>query len=283
MRSKQVKKLGPKLAKQKQSECQTAIRLYRCQWKRDVFFGLLMVIGGASFLTAATAPRPMPEKTWGFGSLAANSPVNLHRRQENASAGDCFFGFTGRPFDKSTGLQYNGNRWYDPSVGRWLSEDPIGFEADDPNLYRYVNNQPTIFIDPSGFAPPKPSPKFQTPTNPPQYPPEKVPNGWRIRTMPPTEQYPEGYWRMEKPMPNGGWQGIDPSSMKPGPQPNTHIPLPNISPESWADFVRSYGSDVKACAALKCSIKVAKDAGRGEYAERLTQLYVSKCFGSGMP
>jgi len=73
---------------------------------------------------------------------------------------------------------------------------------------------------------PRPSPNFQTPTNPPQLPPQNIPTGWRVRTMPSTEQYPNGYWRLEKPMPQGGWQGIDPSTMKPGTQPQTHVPLP---------------------------------------------------------
>ena len=45
-------------------------------------------------------------------------------------------------------------RWYDPEVGRWLSEDPIGFEAGDANLYRYVGNGVTLDTDPSGLARP---------------------------------------------------------------------------------------------------------------------------------
>ena len=53
-----------------------------------------------------------------------------------------------------------------------------------------------------------------------------IPSGFRVRQMPPTQQYPNGYWRLEKPMSNGGWLGIDPSTMKPGTQPQTHIPLP---------------------------------------------------------
>ena len=40
---------------------------------------------------------------------------------------------------------------YDPSIGRWLEEDPLGFEAGDANLYRYVGNGPTNKIDPYGL------------------------------------------------------------------------------------------------------------------------------------
>jgi len=40
---------------------------------------------------------------------------------------------------------------YDPTVGRWMSEDPIGFDGKDANLYRYVNNEPTRLADPTGL------------------------------------------------------------------------------------------------------------------------------------
>ena len=60
------------------------------------------------------------------------------------------FGYTGKPFDPATQLQNNINRWYDATVGRWLSTDPIGFEGDDTNLYRYVGNSTISFWDFSG-------------------------------------------------------------------------------------------------------------------------------------
>ncbi len=41
---------------------------------------------------------------------------------------------------------------YDPGIGRWISEDPIGFKAGDSNLYRYVGNNPTNNTDPSGLS-----------------------------------------------------------------------------------------------------------------------------------
>jgi RHS repeat-associated protein len=41
---------------------------------------------------------------------------------ESNSAVDLIFAFTGRLYDESTGLQNNLNRWYDPTIGRWLSK-----------------------------------------------------------------------------------------------------------------------------------------------------------------
>ena len=61
------------------------------------------------------------------------------------------FGFTGKAFDSDTHLQNNINRWYDATIGRWLSTDPIGFEGNDTNLYRYVGNSPLTHIDITGL------------------------------------------------------------------------------------------------------------------------------------
>jgi RHS repeat-associated protein len=72
--------------------------------------------------------------------------------QTNSSVG-CLFAYTGRPLDQATGLQNNLNRWYDAIVGRWLSQDPIGFNGGDANLYRYVGNSPVDGMDPAGLQP----------------------------------------------------------------------------------------------------------------------------------
>ena len=62
------------------------------------------------------------------------------------------FGFTGKYFDADTQLQNNVNRWYDATTGRWLSTDPIGFNGNDTNLYRYVGNRIGISFDIYGLS-----------------------------------------------------------------------------------------------------------------------------------
>ena len=47
-------------------------------------------------------------------------------------------------------LHYDLIRHFDPTPGRLLSDEPLGFEADDMlNLYRHVSNQPAAASDPS--------------------------------------------------------------------------------------------------------------------------------------
>ena len=51
-----------------------------------------------------------------------------------------------------TGLYYMRARYYDPQVGRFISEDPMGVSSSDVNLYAYVGNNPVNSIDPSGLG-----------------------------------------------------------------------------------------------------------------------------------
>jgi len=46
------------------------------------------------------------------------------------------------------------NRILSPTLGRWLTNDPLGFEAGDNNFYGYVANGPGNTVDPSGLQPP---------------------------------------------------------------------------------------------------------------------------------
>ena len=58
--------------------------------------------------------------------------------------------FSTKPYDDKTGLSYYGYRFYVPSLGRWLTRDPIG-EAGGINLYAFVANDPINNLDPDGL------------------------------------------------------------------------------------------------------------------------------------
>ena len=61
------------------------------------------------------------------------------------------FRHAGREYDAEAGLYYNRARYYDPSLGRFLSEDPLGPAAGGINLYTYAGNDPIDNRDPSGL------------------------------------------------------------------------------------------------------------------------------------
>jgi len=63
---------------------------------------------------------------------------------------DNIFQYTGR-VPVAENLYYYRARFYDPKAGRFISEDPIGFGGGDVNLYRYVGNSPSNYVDPLGF------------------------------------------------------------------------------------------------------------------------------------
>jgi len=70
---------------------------------------------------------------------------------------DQLFYYTGQERDIATQLYNYNARWYDPGTGRFLSQDPSGFDAGDPNLYRYVGNSPLNGTDPTGLFTQKPT------------------------------------------------------------------------------------------------------------------------------
>lgn len=58
--------------------------------------------------------------------------------------------------EEDTGLHSLRRRQYESTTGRFLSEDPIAYEAGDENLYRYTSNDPANRVDPSGLECKKP-------------------------------------------------------------------------------------------------------------------------------
>lgn len=61
------------------------------------------------------------------------------------------FQYTARESTPETGLYYYRARYYNASLQRFISEDPIGFAGGDVNLYAYAGNRPTMGRDPFGL------------------------------------------------------------------------------------------------------------------------------------
>jgi RHS repeat-associated protein len=72
-----------------------------------------------------------------YGEVSASDPNHPNR-----------FLFTGREFDKDTGLYYYRARYYNPYIGRFLQTDPAG---EGINGYAYCDNDPIGFVDPDGL------------------------------------------------------------------------------------------------------------------------------------
>lgn len=135
-------------------------------------------------------------------------------------------------------------RYYDPAVGRFVSEDPIGFSGGDVNLYAYVHSNPVRWVDPLGLY------IGQYPPPPPGYDPNSWSSGqwdngnWFVKS--PDNSYytahPEdpGHWRhwdVQNPGGKGGGQ-CPPNSGKPWPNSdklkgNQSLTDPNGDAPEW--------------------------------------------------
>ncbi|WP_198159900.1 RHS repeat-associated core domain-containing protein, partial [Brevibacillus parabrevis] len=65
------------------------------------------------------------------------------------------FAYAGEMYDKESGFYYLRARYYDPKIGRFISEDTYKGQVDNPltlNRYTYVHNNPLRFFDPTGHT-----------------------------------------------------------------------------------------------------------------------------------
>lgn len=84
----------------------------------------------------------------GYGKAVINTPVTSVGRRPIVN----HLRLPGQLEDPETGLHYNWHRYYDPSLGRYITSDPIGLYGG-LNRYAYVNGNPLRYVDPWGLKP----------------------------------------------------------------------------------------------------------------------------------
>ena len=92
-------------------------------------------------LVGTDGTRHAVDRTGPYGALVAPASMDPVFNQR----------FPGQYFDRETGLSYNRFRYYDPELGRYIKDDPIG-TSGGPNEYTYSEATPTNSIDPSGLV-----------------------------------------------------------------------------------------------------------------------------------
>jgi len=116
----------------------------------DEFFSRSEVATGRTSHLLSDALGSAISLTDSAGNVQTNYTYEPFGRTQTAGSQDTNpFQFTGREND-GTGRYYYRARYYDPSLQRFLSEDPLRFAGGELNLYTYARNSTPNFRDPSG-------------------------------------------------------------------------------------------------------------------------------------
>jgi RHS repeat-associated protein len=98
----------------------------------DALGSTIGLVGSAGSIATSYTYQP-------FGAATTGGAANTNPYQ-----------FTGREND-GTGLYFYRARYYSPTFQRFIGQDPIDFRGGDPNLYGYVWEDPTNWLDPDGL------------------------------------------------------------------------------------------------------------------------------------
>ena len=117
--------------------------------KRHLSGGLQQ--GGANYFLTSDHLGSTREMTDTTAATRARYDFDPYGRPTKTAGDlDSDLGFGATTAHGATGLSLAVYRAYDPALGRWLNQDPIGL-AGGLNLYAYVGGRPTRFSDPSGL------------------------------------------------------------------------------------------------------------------------------------
>jgi len=115
----------------------------------DEYFTRTDTSATANFLTDALGSTiGLTNSNGAFQTQYSYEPFGSNT--QSGSSGTNSVAYTGRELD-GTGLYFYRSRYYSPAVGRFISEDPMGW-AGGINAYAYANDNPLKFRDPLGLC-----------------------------------------------------------------------------------------------------------------------------------
>jgi RHS repeat-associated protein len=110
-------------------------------------------VSGAEITYLDHLGSPVASTDWSGGVLWRESYTPFGEKRNDPAANRDKPSFTGHIDDDATGLTYMQARYYDSTLGRFLSSDPVGFAKGGVsffNRYTYTSNDPINLFDPSG-------------------------------------------------------------------------------------------------------------------------------------
>ncbi|MBA3958055.1 MAG: DUF687 family protein [Parachlamydiaceae bacterium] len=90
-------------------------------------------------------------ESYQYSAFGEETIFNSDGEKQKISLVGNLWRFAEKRVDHKSGLILFGLRFYDPAIGRWISQDPAGF-IDGPNLYSYLHNNPLNHLDRFGLA-----------------------------------------------------------------------------------------------------------------------------------
>ncbi len=123
------------------------IRAIALELQGQVYMPIYDLFGNIRYLTDLSGQIVEGYRYTAFGEEEIlNSEGQILSRSQIGNA----WRYAGKRVDEETGLVFFGLRYYDSEVGRWISQDPLGFE-DGPNLYAYLHHNPLAYFDAFGL------------------------------------------------------------------------------------------------------------------------------------
>lgn len=113
---------------------------------------LVMQRGSADYFYTEDGLRSVTNLTDSEQSVVETYTYDVYGKPGTMSLVGNPYLYTSREYESEIGLYYSRMRYYDPTIGRFSSADPIGYFAGI-NLYTYVSNNPVNFTDPYGLRP----------------------------------------------------------------------------------------------------------------------------------